>query len=139
MAARKDTKRPMWPFYVYELEIGGVVVYVGKGSGGRLAAQTRRIGREGGTGREVARFKQEDAAYSFEMDRIAEMRPARNKHPGGQGGRFGARQAEDLVMRSIRVMGTKRYAANCILRHLRLVPGMFSASELEQIRIVAHG
>lgn len=72
-----------WRFYVYELtDESGRVAYVGKGSGSRLASQRRNHALDG---REVARFRREKDAYAFEIDRIAESKPLRNKCKGGNG------------------------------------------------------
>lgn len=70
-------------FYVYELfDDSGVVLYVGKGSGTRLSMQKRAHALDG---REVERFRLERDAYAFERQRIAALKPARNKNPGGNG------------------------------------------------------
>lgn len=81
----------MWPYYVYELidPRTGAVFYVGKGKGKRIDAheaearrghasdkceQIRAIWAAGNRviKREVGRFKDEDAAYAFEAERIAQ-------------------------------------------------------------------
>lgn len=85
-------------YYVYHLtSADGVVVYVGKGSGNRLAAQRRHKRL---AGHEVARFDDESAAYDFEVEQIREMRPGLNIHPGGNGPRGPqVRPADPAAMR----------------------------------------
>jgi hypothetical protein len=72
-------------FYVYALtDETNAVVYVGKGSGYRLTVQRYRFKC---AGHEIARFKREDDAYAFEREKIAEIKPRLNRHPGGNGSR----------------------------------------------------
>lgn len=79
MAAR--TRRPK--FYVYLIGDMESPEYIGKGSGRRLNVQERKMG----PGCKLAMFWSENDAYSFEREKIAELSPAMNKHPGGNGSR----------------------------------------------------
>jgi hypothetical protein len=106
-----------WRFYVYELfDAAGDVQYVGKGSGKRLTAQKRNHSLDG---REVARFKRESDAYSYEIKRIADVCPPRNVHPGGNGPR-----SKRIIYRKpkwlleIERIGTRCYAARAIANHV---------------------
>lgn len=122
-----------WPFYVYELiDADGTVQYVGKGSGRRLAAQRRNHSLDG---REVARFEREEDAYAFERERIAEAKPPRNRHPGGNGSRVTPEPIPAFV-REIERVGARRYAARFLLTK---VDGRWPASKVERIRQVANG
>lgn len=129
--------RAEWPFYVYELtDESGAVVYVGKGCKSRLATQKRHRGLGG---HEVARFKKEAHAYAYEIVRIREVGPIQNKHPGGVGGKFGHGGGIFAELAEINRVGTRRFAARLILKHMWKVPGQIGASELERIRAVANG
>jgi len=124
-----------WRFYVYRLIAHcGAVVYVGKGSGSRLATQKRRHGLDGC---EVARFKREADAYAFERQQIAELQPALNRCAGGNGGISKPKRPNWLfVMEKI---GTRAYAARLLLAVWRSKPELLDASKLDLIRLVAHG
>jgi hypothetical protein len=125
-----------WRFYVYEL-IGddGLPAYVGKGSGHRLSAS--RSARGGLQGHEVARFKREKDAYSYEIQRIAEYSPYLNRHPGGNGSyatpkRTPRRDKESMEMERV---GSRVYSARMLLRY----QWPWTPSELDALRAVANG
>lgn len=58
-----------WKFYVYEIERGGRVIYVGKGCGRRASVSAKE---RGGVANLIAYFRHEVAALAFEKARIAE-------------------------------------------------------------------
>jgi len=72
-----------WPYYVYQFIEDGNIVYVGKGSKGRLSQQRRRFKLEG---YEVARFKYEVDCLKYEKQLIALYKPKLNKTSGGESG-----------------------------------------------------
>lgn len=74
-------------FYVYRI-LGemGETVYIGKGTGGRLAKQMRRFMASGEI---IARFGTERQAYLHEKKLIAEFAPPLNRCSGGGGGIYG--------------------------------------------------
>jgi hypothetical protein len=86
MARRRKPLPPKdkWIFYVYDIVIDGITAYVGKGSGRRVNTQARN---KSGEGVKVALFFDEDVAYRYERDRIRELNPYLNSHPGGNGSR----------------------------------------------------
>lgn len=122
-------------FYVYRIfGKAGETLYVGKGSSARLQAQKRRFGAEGEI---VARFKREADAYAFEVRLIAEMSPALNKHPGGNGPRCKKRRPHRPAwLIEMERIGSRVYAAREMLARW---PYLFDPSTLEKIRQVAYG
>lgn len=73
-------------FYVYRIFNVVGTLYVGKGSGTRLKSQMRRFGADGEI---LAHYADEDAAYKAERRFIKALRPLENRHPGGNGSRYG--------------------------------------------------
>lgn len=75
------------PFYVYRI-LGeqGETVYIGKGTGRRLADQKRRFMADGEI---IAEFTSERAAFGHEKRLIAKENPPLNRCGGGGGGIFG--------------------------------------------------
>lgn len=73
-------------FYLYRIYRDDLTLYVGKGSGARLAKQKRRFDAEGEV---IANYDDEAEAYREEIKLIAALNPLLNKHPGGNGGRSG--------------------------------------------------
>lgn len=125
-----------WRFYVYSLGDFDSPAYIGKGSGGRLAAQRRKFGLPGS---EVARFKSERDAYAFERATIEQHTPSMNRHPGGNGSRAVPRRAprKDAFEREIEAVGSRKYAARFLLSS-DITP-YCTPSEVEQLRQVAYG
>ena len=80
-------------FYLYRIFDGEQTLYIGKGSGSRLARQKRRFQVAGEI---IARFADEDEAYAEERRLISLHKPPFNKHPGGMGGRYGAQTRKEL-------------------------------------------
>jgi len=111
-----------WRFYVYALMRDDVIVYIGKGSGDRLKSQRRRYKCDG---HEIARFKREDDAYTFERHAITEHCPELNCHPGGNGSRVQPikesaalakqRRESERDYREMHEMGTRRWTAKFLL------------------------
>lgn len=113
-----------WRFYVYEILEGEECVYVGKGSGTRLASQRRRFKREG---REICRFKIEAEAYMFERGLIFRRKPRFNIAPGQRGNEMDR-------------LGMRKYAAIMLLRKGEPALSRYiGASEMEKLRQVANG
>jgi len=128
--------RPTWRFYVYQFNDDcGNTIYIGKGSGRRLAVQKRNIQ---GIGHEVARFKKESDAYSFEIQLISELRPSLNKCSGGNGSKA-TRQVlrKDKWQSNFERIGPKRYAAQLAIAFSNLA--CIQPSKIEQLREVAYG
>jgi len=126
-----------WRFYVYAItDHNGVIVYVGKGSGERLAQQ-RRTHRA--TGHEIARFKRERDAYKFEIQCIEELKPCRNKHQGGNGPCARRATRQDAFERICDRLGTRTVAARILLSVHAVAPHLVDLSKLDEIRRVAYG
>lgn len=126
--------REQWRFYVYELRYAdGALAYVGKGSGRRLAAQQATFNLEG---EEVCRFRRERDAYAFERARIAELKPALNRHPGGNGSRGPAARRKYQWERDIERVGSRRYVARYLIANCA---HLVDPSKLDAIRRVADG
>jgi hypothetical protein len=130
MAARKR-------FYVYRIfDDPAVTLYVGKGSTDRLEAQKRRFRANG----EVIEWQSsEKECYRRERHFIALLKPALNKHPGGNGSTasktYYRRTAEEIEMDRV---GTRVYAARALLRKgdeqlLRYI----DAPSLARLKVVA--
>lgn len=135
MAARKYMINHDAKFYVYRIFDGFETVYVGKGSGGRLANQVRKFGLNGEI---IASFRRERDAYAHEKLMIAELKPTANILSGGNGSRVQKvrirRQSWEIEIDRI---GSRRYAARMLLRFD--TRGYMDQSKLEAIRQVADG
>lgn len=128
----------VWRFYVYEvLNDLGSVIYVGKGSGLRKNASRRARG--GSSVREVARFKREVDAYSFEREHIAALKPSANKHPGGNGSMATPEREprQDKFDALLQRIGTRACAARLVLFHAARLG--IPIPKVDEIRRVAHG
>jgi hypothetical protein len=122
-------------FYVYRIFDGFETVYVGKGSGRRLATQIRNFGLPGEI---IAGFKSENDAYAFEIKMISELMPTENKHPGGNGNRV-CRPIERKLKWELEIerVGSRRYAAQQLLQ--LDISQYLDASKIDAIRQVANG
>jgi len=125
-----------WKFYVYEI-LGehGNVIYVGKGSGSRMATSKRH--RNGAQAREVARFLNEEDAYQFEIKHIAVETPILNKHHGGNGSRVGMHKGCTLN-KSDRLMariGTRAYSARMLVSYYLTFKYLSSKVDKESIQL----
>jgi hypothetical protein len=127
-------------FYVYRIyNDRNETLYIGKGSGPRIKNQARRFSAKGEV---LEYFKSEKRCYRREVELIAELKPALNVHPGGNGSRaipkpHGRKAAWEIEMEAI---GPRVYAARALLKKgeaalLRYV----DASKIEQLRRVANG
>lgn len=70
------------PYYVYRLFDGDKTLYIGKGSGPRLAVQINNFGCQGEI---LEQFSSESDAYAAEVRLIEQHSPPHNKNPGGGG------------------------------------------------------
>ncbi|TCK87347.1 hypothetical protein [Paraburkholderia sp. BL9I2N2] len=123
-------------FYVYELvSESGAVMYIGKGSGRRLAVQRKAFQLDG---HEVARFKSEKDAYQFERQRIDELKPFLNIHPGGNGGTVQKKRKPRITEfeKECLRLGSKVVAARLALR---FGEHLVEPSKLDAVRKVAYG
>jgi hypothetical protein len=122
-------------FYVYRIFDGHETVYIGKGSGRRLANQRRKFGLPGEI---VASFAKESDAYAHEIKMISELMPTANKHPGGNGSRVYKRRPRRHAWEiEIDRVGSRRYSARMLLRSD--LAGLVDPSKLDAIRQVANG
>ena len=121
-------------FYVYRLFDDAGTKYIGKGSGRRLETQKRNKALGGEI---LAYFFKEQHAYDFEVEKIAELKPSLNMHPGGNGSRAQRLPVEKKPKWLIEMdkIGSRVYAARALLRF----DYPFTSSELERLRSVAHG
>ena len=127
---QEDVRR----FYVYHVVDGERVMYIGKGSGNRSQVQQKRFQLPVVI---VERFSSEKAAYSREIQMIAEFQPPLNKHKGGNGSKASVqRKCKDGWQLRFERIGSKRYAA---ILALAFGSSMLEKSKLEQIRQVAYG
>jgi hypothetical protein len=124
--------------YVYAIRDRDVVVYVGKGSGHRLATQQRRFGFPGDV---LEECDGDTAAFKAERKWIAELQPQMNRCAGGNGNRRRTRAAgrKSAFDRIIDEVGTRRYAAMLLLGCERSQRGIVDRSKLDEIREVARG
>lgn len=133
MAARLNN----WNFYVYELSSNdGLVKYIGKGSGRRLEVQKRKFNLNGV---EVARFKRECDAYSYEVERISWVNPELNKCKGGNGNTV-AKKAQPRLSaweKAVNAIGTRAYAARLWLAYAPAY--LRDKSTVDKIRLAAYG
>jgi hypothetical protein len=96
--------------YVYRIFDLGGTVYIGKGTGNRLANQKRKFGLSG----EVICYCDTEAkAFAKEIELIRKFKPYLNKHPGGNGS---WQDKTPKWVREIEAMGTRKYAARMLLR-----------------------
>lgn len=110
-------------------------MYVGKGSTNRLAAQKRNFGLDG---HEVARFKRESDAYAYEVQRIATVKPALNKHVGGNGSKAAVKVVRLTKFEKLcNELGTRKVAARLWLLYAR--ESNADMSKVDEIRSVAYG
>ncbi len=101
-------------FYVYRLfDAAGTTLYIGKGSGTRLKNQIRN---QSASGEILERFKGERAAYRRERELIAELKPTRNRHPGGNGSRAARAARKPGWLAEMERIGTRAYAARLLLK-----------------------
>lgn len=77
-------RKPGKSCYVYRIFDGCETVYVGKGSGRRLALQMRKFGCDG---EKLVTGLSDDDAFDAERDWIKKLLPTANKAAGGNGGR----------------------------------------------------
>lgn len=128
-------------FYVYRIFDGVTTVYVGKGSGSRLANQKRVFALPGEI---IEECRSDDHAFEREIHWIKTLMPTDNKNVGGLGGRVRPRRKPRLTKeyREIEAMGSRRYAARFLLTKLSEVNcehwGV-SKVGLDRIREVANG
>lgn len=104
-------------FYVYRLFDGFETLYVGKGSGRRLANQKCAYRCEG----EVLECcTSDDHAFAREVHWIAQLRPTLNKLAGGNGGRCRPKPKPRRTRDEIEIerTGSRRYAARFLLSKL---------------------
>lgn len=140
MGARKSRE-----CYVYRLFDRLETVYVGKGSGRRLAQQKKRFACDGEV---IVSGLTDDEAFLHERRLIAELRPTANILPGGNGGRHrpkpltkGERDFRKFE-RELWEVGSRRYVARFLMTRLNASNiGRFSISpeRLATVQAVANG
>jgi len=114
MAARLNLRQQA-RFYVYRIFEGVHTLYVGKGSGKRLANQKRRFRSDG----EIIEWcRTEDKAFEREVHWIAELMPTENVLAGGNGGRVKRKKRQPAFLSEIEKAGPRRYAARFLLTKL---------------------
>lgn len=98
-------------FYIYRIfGYWGETLYIGKGSGRRLASQKRKFGCDGEI---IYRCRDEKSAYRAEVRFIKKLKPSLNKNGGGLGGYTGrGMTADERLMKQI---GTRAFAARILL------------------------
>lgn len=124
-------------FYVYRLfDDAGETLYVGKGSGNRLSSQKSAHRCKGEI---LEGHRRERDAYRRERDFIAELKPLRNRHPGGNGSIATPIRARRKYgwEKEIERIGSRCYAARELLRFD--LSGYLDRSKIEAIRLVAYG
>jgi hypothetical protein len=121
-------------FYIYCFQDGAEILYVGKGTGRRLAQQEKRFGFAGSI---IERLSDEEEAYKREIYWIGRLLPTQNKNAGGGGGMSyinpiphalrgkittkewdKARREAQRDQEVIESTGTRRYAARLLLTKL---------------------
>lgn len=142
MARRKRDETP-WRFYVYALMDGEQVAYVGKGSSSRLQNQRRAFGL---VGHELARFKHERDAYTYERRFIADLKPTLNKCAGGNGSWASWEKPMDAATRATHRASEALHAEidrigsrAVVAKYLLTLDWKFLPSEIDHLRQVAHG
>lgn len=126
-------------FYVYRIFDGFETVYIGKGSGRRLANQKRKFSLAGEI---LEECRSDDHAFEREVYWIKQLRPTANKLAGGYGGRVKPKplsRDEKKFFREleeIERVGSRRYAARMLLRFD--TRGHIDPSKLDAIRQVAN-
>lgn len=131
-------------FYVYRIFDGFETVYVGKGSGRRLAAQKRKFGCDGEI---IEACKSDDHAFKREIYWIEQLKPSENKNPGGLGGRVKPKRVKidrawAAFERELKEVGPRRYVARFLaqkLDHNICEQYGVSQSSMAGILAVAHG
>jgi hypothetical protein len=129
-------------FYVYRIFDGEQTLYVGKGFGRRLQNQRRRFGHEGEV---LQEFRCEARAYQRERELIAELKPTLNCNGGGGGPWVRPKpkprmpRAEATAYREMERIGTRAYAARCLLSANRATPGVIPPEKVALFRQVAYG
>lgn len=134
MAARKNKT-----FYVYQILDGLIPVYIGKGSGRRLANQKKLFGLEGNI---IKEFASEKDAFRFERELISQYRPEHNRNAGGGGGAKKLRKPRKFAWEiEIERVGTRKYVAQFLYRNIKEIqkhcPDILS--KVDEIRRVAYG
>lgn len=69
-------------WYVYRVQVGSELVYIGKGTGLRYLVSARRLNGIAGV---LEYFPRERSALKREKELIAQLRPRLNKTAGGEG------------------------------------------------------
>ncbi len=124
-------------FYIYRIfGLGNETLYIGKGSGARLAQQKRRFGFDGEI---IHHCKDEATAFRQETRYINKLNPPLNQNRGGGGGFAGRGSSkEEKLMNRI---GTKAYAAR-ILYWASQQPHLSAyvdSSKIEDFRTAGYG
>jgi hypothetical protein len=128
-------------FYVYRIFEGHQTLYVGKGSGRRLAIQRQRFACEGEIVEDCA-----SEALAFEREKfwITELHPTENKIAGGSGSwvrrpkpKWRPLSDFERETREIERLGTRKYVARILLKVEHNFPHLFDAAQLAKIYTVA--
>lgn len=135
--------------YVYRIFDGAETIYVGKGSGRRLATQKRKFGADGEI---LEHCEDDDTAFARERHWIASLMPTANKNPGGNGGRVRPREMPPAMAKAMREferfkrtlanIGPRRYVARFLLGRVNETNAAavgVSKVDLFRLREVANG